>query len=78
MRGRPVLREALLPDEDTELDMDGLYKECIRLQMRDMEIVSLIRLYGVTSFSTGARVAVHVCAWVCLNGRVIYYLDWCG
>jgi len=55
VRGRPVLREALLPDGDTELDMDGLYKECIRLQMRDMEIVSLIRLYGVTSFSTGAR-----------------------
>ena len=48
------MRKALLPDADTEMDMDGLYRECIQRKLPDMEIISLIRLYGVTSFSTGA------------------------
>ena len=52
--GVPQVRKALLPDADTEMDMDGLYRECIQRKLPDMEIISLIRLYGVTSFSTGA------------------------
>ena len=52
VRGKPVMREPRLPDDETDMDMSAFYKTCIKHGLKDMEMVSKIRLYGVSTNST--------------------------
>jgi hypothetical protein len=52
--GKPAVRTARLPDADTDMNMDAFYRECLRAGLTDLEVVSRIRLYGVSSMTTAA------------------------
>ena len=49
---KPIMREPRLPDDETDMDMGAFYKTCIDSGLKDMEIVSKIRLYGASTNST--------------------------
>ena len=52
VEGKPIMREPRLPDDETDMDMGAFYKTCIDSGLKDMEIVSKIRLYGASTNST--------------------------